>query len=344
MIIHAAILCKDNIMNRHGLRQREAVICAFLPVLPGADLVIVFKSRRKVFNGRITEGFGHRGYAPAAVRQKDGGGGHAGLRFFLEKGFSVMLLKKPFCLPGAKSQFAGKLLQGQVLVLIKEIIFYNYRGFIGGDQGSGRCAGSFFLFKIANQPDEELTQKGFHLELVTGIAVFQLCEQILHQRGYVPGILAEPERGPLQEGEDLPGAVRLRAGQGLGTAFFFRFQINTEFTHGILQMGRLGMLHMGAGDIKGAGLDIIKPAVDSGAAVTFGYIMDFIAAAAVAVAGNGAQEFFIDNIEGLEPGVTDGKTDIQIAEVCSHNSDPFRRGRAFWKPRSFILTVARTLP
>ena len=83
------------------------------------------------------------------------------------------------------------------------------------------------------------------------------------------------------------------------------------------------MLHVGAGHIKRAGKDIIKTSVDAGAAIAIGNIMDFIASAAVAVAGTGASKFFIYDIEGLETGVADGKTDIQITEVCAHSSDPF---------------------
>ena len=48
------------------------------------------------------------------------------------------------------------------------------------------------------------------------------------------------------------------------------------------------MLHVGAGHVKRAGEDIIKASVDAGAAIAIGNIMDFIASAAVAVAGNGA--------------------------------------------------------
>ena len=70
------------------------MIGAFLPVLPGADLVIVFKSRRKVFKGRITAGFGSGGYVPAAVRGKDGEGGDAGLRLLREISIAVLLIKK----------------------------------------------------------------------------------------------------------------------------------------------------------------------------------------------------------------------------------------------------------
>ena len=55
----------------------------------------------------IPQGFGYGGNAPAAVRQQDGCGGHAGLRLFLEKGFAVMLLQKPFRLPGSQPQLDG---------------------------------------------------------------------------------------------------------------------------------------------------------------------------------------------------------------------------------------------
>ena len=81
----------------------------------------------------IPQGFGYRGNAPAAVRQQDGCGGHTGLRFFLEKGFAVMLLQKPLCLPGSQPQLDGELLQGQVLVFIQKIIFYNHRSLICGN-------------------------------------------------------------------------------------------------------------------------------------------------------------------------------------------------------------------
>ena len=102
------------------------------------------------------------------------------------------------------------------------------------------------------------------------------------------GILAKPKGSFFQKGENLPGAVGLRTGYGLGTASFLRLQIDTVFTHGILQVRSLGMLHVGAGHVKRAGEDIIKASVDAGAAVAIGNIMDFIASAAVAVAGNGA--------------------------------------------------------
>ena len=81
----------------------------------------------------ITQGFGYGGNAPAAVRQQDGCGGHTGLRFFLEKGFAVMLLQKPFRLPGSQPQLDGELLQRQVLVFIQKIIFYNHRSLICGN-------------------------------------------------------------------------------------------------------------------------------------------------------------------------------------------------------------------
>ena len=78
------------------------MVSPFLPVLSGADLIVIFKRGRKMLDRGITQGFGYGGNAPAAVRQQDGCGGHTGLRFFLEKGFAVMLLQKPLCLPGSQ--------------------------------------------------------------------------------------------------------------------------------------------------------------------------------------------------------------------------------------------------
>ena len=75
---------------------------------------------------------------------------------------------------------------------------------------------------------------------------------------------------------------------------------------------------MRPGHIKRPGHNIIKTPIDACTAVAAGNIVDFIAPAAMAVAGNRAEKSFIDNIKCLKPRIPNGEADIQIAEIRAH--------------------------
>ena len=60
------------------------------------------------------------------------------------------------------------------------------------------------------------------------------------------------------------------------------------------------MLHMGAGDKEGVRPDVERMAVCRQHSVSRGDVMDFIAAASMAVGGNGSQKALAGHIDGLD--------------------------------------------
>ena len=67
------------------------MINARLSVLPGADMIEMSEGRGKMFGGGVTKLLRYGGDALLRVGEESGRRGHAGLCFFLQKGFSLLL-------------------------------------------------------------------------------------------------------------------------------------------------------------------------------------------------------------------------------------------------------------
>ena len=295
------------------------MVNAFFPVLPWADVIVIFEGRGKMLDGGIAEILRDRGDAPRGVGEQDGRGGHTGFRFFLEEGLAVLALKQAFRLSGAEAKLICQLLQGQIPVLIKKIFFNDDSGFV---RGRGKICGlrtaAFFI--IADQTDQKLTQQCLDLEKEARPAVLQLLKDFCHQRSGLLGILAEPEGRIFKGGKQLLFSRRER-----GSAFapFFRFQIDAVFAHGVLEEGALRVFHMGARDEKRARGDFVGNAVDERPPSPPGDIVDLITPIPVGMAGNGTLEPFIDKIQRMKADIRDGKMNICVFVVSPHDGPPF---------------------
>lgn len=111
----------------------------------------------------------------------------------------------------------------------------------------------------------------------------------------------------------------------LGSFFYYRptaqdFQINAVFTHGVFWKGGLGVFYVGAGDIQRTGCDLIIPSVNERAAIALRNIVNLITLISMGMAGNGAVELFINEIQGVEIGVPNRERNIQILVSCGHGS------------------------
>ena len=80
------------------------------------------------------------------------------------------------------------------------------------------------------------------------------------------------------------------------------------------------MFYVGAGDIQCTRCDLIIPSVNESAAVALRNIVNLIAPVSMGMAGDGAVELFINEIQGVEIGVPNRKRNIQILISCGHGS------------------------
>lgn len=297
------------------------MVNAFFPVLPWADVIVIFEGRGKMLDGGIAEILRNRGDAPRGVGEQDGRGGHTGFRFFLEEGLAVLALKQAFRLSGAEAKLIRQIFQGQVPVLIEKIFFDDESGFVSG---CGKVCGlrttAFFI--IAHQRNQKLAQQRFHLEDEARPSVLQFFKNFHHQHAGFLGILAEPEGGIFKGGKQFLFAC----GKG-GDIFplFFRFQIDTVFAHGVLEKGTLRMLHMGTGDKKRVRRDFMGNSVDESPSAAPGNIVDLIAPISVRMAGNGSLKPFIDKVQRMKADISDGKMDICVLVICPHDGPPFEQ-------------------
>ncbi len=266
-------------------------------------MIEMSEGRGKMFGGGVTKLLRYGGDALLRVGEESGRRGHAGLCFFLQKGFAVIFLQQPFRLPGSQPQLTGQLLQGQGGVLIQKIFFDDDGGLVrlaGGSGGS--AAASFFI--VAHQMNQDLAEQGLHLKLIAGFFVGKLLKKHGKQASGLLAVLSEPEAGGGKQRKHLIFRGGRWIGRGVDAASFLCFQINTVFAHGIVGGGHLGVLHMRPGDVERAGADLISVSVDERMAAALGNVVNFKAVAAVGVAGDGALKTFVDKIKSLDAGVS----------------------------------------
>ena len=77
-------------------------------------------------------------------------------------------------------------------------------------------------------------------------------------------------------------------------------------------MRALRVFHMRAGDVERSRPDFMIGAVDERPSVSLGNIMDLVAAVPMRMAGNGALESFIDQVQGMKTSIRNGKINIDL--------------------------------
>lgn len=80
------------------------------------------------------------------------------------------------------------------------------------------------------------------------------------------------------------------------------------------------MVYVGTGDIQRTGCDLIIPSVNESMAITLRNIVNLIVPVSMGMAGNGAMELFITEIQGTEIDISNRERNIQILVSCEHGS------------------------
>lgn len=273
-----------------------------------------------MFYRRISQLFRELRNALLCMLQQDGGGGHARLCFFLQKGFSIECEDRAFRLPYSDSETRGKLFQRQMRIFIKEVFFDDHGDMAGGIRaGRGRAVSCDFSI-IAYQPDDDLAKNCIRFCEIADRPVGQDLKQRNKQGTELTGILPEPETGICKE----RGKLRVITFGEFVFGTPADPEIDAVFAHGIFQIGYLRVLDMGAGDIECPRGDFMGDAVDAGMSVSFTDIVDFIAAFPVYMVGNDTFEPLVYKVQGVEEIVSKRKREQDIRILFSHTNDPFR--------------------
>ena len=150
---------------------------------------------------------------------------------------------------------------------------------------------------------DKLGQQKGYLILIADMMVAELREKLPHQGKNVLSVLPVPKGG---------GTERIHQRGERPSLRFSDLQADTVFLHGRAREGNLGMFHMWARDIKGVGYNVIVLPVRKQLALSRADIVDFIAAASMAVGGNRRCQFLKHNIGGLDGDSVYGKMCVDV--------------------------------